>query len=74
MYTLQELELKDPELIDRYSSYVTEYDDARQAGATPQCMLPGDIPTVNFMIDILLHICCMPVSELTVMLELQTVE
>ena len=58
----QELELKDPELTSSYSSYVTTYDEAREAGATPQCMLPGDIPTIDFVTDVLVNLCCMPVS------------
>lgn len=54
--------MKDAELSESYASFVTSYDEAREAGATPQCMLPGDIPAVNFITDIVVNLCCMPVS------------
>ena len=60
---LQELEMKDADLSNDYSSFVTKYDEAREAGATPQCMLPGDIPTINFIADVVVNLCCMPVSS-----------
>ena len=54
--------MKDPSLTESYTSYVTSYDEAREAGATPQCMLPGDIPTINFVTDLVVNLCCIPVS------------
>lgn len=58
----QELEKKDDTLVKKYEAYLTSYATTCSAGATPECMHPGDLPSVNFLVDLILHICAMPVS------------
>ncbi len=57
------MELKDPELLNVYSSFLSSYSTGRGQSATPTCMMPADLPVVHFVLDMLMHICCMPVSD-----------
>ena len=61
MFTWQENELKDSSLLQTYSSYLQTFKDTLEQPASLQCMLPADLPTCDFLIDMLLHLCCMPV-------------
>ncbi len=57
------MELKDPDLVDVYSSFLDSYLTSRGQSATPTCMMPADLPVLRFVLDMLMHICCMPVSQ-----------
>lgn len=60
---MQVNELKDPSLAEVYRVYLREFQLSLMKPASVQCMLPADLPTCDFVVDILLHLCCMPVSE-----------
>ena len=58
---LQAMELKDPSLVETYTSYLERYDECKREGATPELMFPGDLPTLQVLVDFVVHLCCMPV-------------
>ena len=53
--------MKDHDLENIYSTFLSSYSTARGKGATPTCMLPADLPVVQFVMEMILHLCCMPV-------------
>lgn len=57
----QENEIKDSSLVNTYTAYLQAFKLALENPASIQCMLPADLPTVDFVVDMLLHLCCMPV-------------
>ncbi len=59
----QEMDLKDSEMINLYNSYLKKYGAALEEGATHDCLHPGDLPTVNLLVEIIVHACSYPVSE-----------
>ena len=42
------------------------FSEALEKSASLACMLPADLPTCDFIVDILLHLCCMPVCVMIV--------
>lgn len=66
---LKAMELKDPSLVETYTSYLERYDECKREGATPELMFPGDLPTLQVLVDFVVHLCCMPqLTELAVKL------
>ena len=65
-YVLQENVTKDAGLEASYSTYLKAYEQALGMPANPDCLLPADHPTIDFIVDLLLHLCCMPVRRHTV--------
>ena len=59
---LQELELKDAGLAKQYDDYLAAISLALNEGATPECLHPGDVPTVKFLVELTVHACSIPVS------------
>eukprot|EP00731_Ephydatia_muelleri_P000835 Em0001g835a len=49
-----------PSVVDMYKNYVKLYEEARETGATPQCMHPADVPTVKFLVQLIFHMCSHP--------------
>ena len=62
---MKENELKDSSLVDTYNSYLKTFQQYLEQPASVECMLPADLPTCDFVVDMLLHLCCMPVSYLS---------
>ena len=63
-FTLQENEMNDPSLLQSYFTYLQSFKQSLEQAASPKLMLPADLPTLDFIVDILLHLCCMPVSSI----------
>lgn len=59
---VQEMELKDSGMEKVYSNYLREYGTMLKEGATTDCLHPGDLPTVNLLVEIIVRACSYPVS------------
>ena len=57
------MQLKEVSLEQFYKDYLKQYSLARKVGATPTNMHPEDAPTLLFIVDTLIQLCSLPVSE-----------
>ena len=51
----------DSALVETYCCYLIAFQVALCKAASPGCLLPADHPTLDFIVDMLVHLCSMPV-------------
>ncbi len=59
---MQEMELKDGGMAKIYDRFLGAYGVSLDEGATHDCLHPGDLPAVDFLVEIIVHACSYPVS------------